>query len=288
MWLKGRKQSGERNLSRYICGGAAVLASAALFLFIFRWVQGSPEWQDVKILVFGDSVLGEVRDGTGVPAQLEALLGEKVYNAALGGTCAARGEQDRHLDYSRGAFSLVALLKAVEAEDFGVQQSAVVREINTDYFAEVIDGLETLNFSGTDTFVIQQGINDYQQGVPIENPEDPYDEYTYLGALRTAVDSLRRTAPGARIIFVTPLFTWYVAAGVTCETEDFGGGPLEDYVNAEIALARELGVEVIDLYHDFFPHEEWEDWQLYSKDGMHPNEAGREKMALEMAEYLRE
>ena len=79
-----------------------------------------------------------------------------------------------------------------------------------------------------------------------------------------------------------------MAERTTCETEDFGGGPLEDYVNAEIALARELDLEVIDLYHDFFPHEEWEDWRLYSKDGLHPNEAGREKIVLEIAEYLKE
>lgn len=288
--MPGEKQnkSGEKNLSSFICGCCAALLSIILFWFIFGSVHGSPKRQEAEILVFGDSVLGEVRDGTGVPVQLEVLLGEKVYNAALGGTCAARGVQDRQLDYTRGAFSLVSLIKAVEADDFGVQQSAAVREINTEYFAEVIDGLETINFSGIDTFVIQQGINDYQQGIPIENPEDPYDEYTYLGALRTAVESLRKTVPGARIIFVTPLFTWYVAERTTCETEDFGGGPLEDYVNAEIALARELDLEVIDLYHDFFPHEEWEDWRLYSKDGMHPNEAGREKMVLEIAEYLKE
>lgn len=288
MWLKERNRSGEKNRSRYLCGGAALLVSAALFLFFFQSVQGSSERQEAGILVFGDSVFGEVRDGTGVLDQLELLLGEKVYNAALGGTCAARGEQDRRLDYSRGAFSLAALLKALEADDFGVQQSAAVREIGTDYFAEVIDGLETVNLSGTDTILIQQGFNDYQQGIPIENSEDPYDEYTYLGALRTAVKTLREMAPGARIVLVTPLFTWYVAAGVTCETEDFGGGILEDYVNAELALARELELEIIDVYHDFFPHEEWEDWQLYSKDGVHPNEAGREKMAHKIAESLKE
>lgn len=288
MRTRERNKSREKNLSSYICAGCAVLLSIVLFLLIFGSVQGNPKQQEVKILVFGDSVLGEVRDGTGVPAQLETLLGEKVYNGALGGTCAARGVQDRQMDYTRGAFSLVALVKAVEADDFGVQRAAAVREINTDYFAEVIDGLSTIKLSGVDTFLIQQGINDYQQGIPIENPEDPYDEYTYLGALRTAVESLKKTAPGARIIFVTPLFTWYVAERTTCETENFGGGFLEDYVNAEIALAGELDLEVIDLYHDFLPHEEWEDWRLYSKDGMHPNEAGREKMALKLAEYLKE
>ena len=287
MNLEGRNRGTEGSLCRYICGVVAVLLSAVLFLHIFKTVQGNSERQEAKIVVFGDSIFGEVRDGTAVPAQLETLLGRVVYNTAFGGTCAARIEQNNTLDYTRGVFSLVALTKAVEADDFGVQQSVIMRESNTEYFAEVIDGLEKLDFSGVDTFVIQQGINDYQAGVPIDDPENPYDEHTFLGALRVAVNSLRKVSPKARIVIVTPLFTWYTRTGVTCETADYGGGVLEDYVNAEIMLGRELEIEVIDMYHDFFPHTKWEDWEIYSRDGMHPNEAGREKMALKIAEYLR-
>lgn len=287
MNLSGLKQRPEGSLYRYICGAVSVLLSFLLFLFVFMTVQGQPGKQEAEIVVFGDSVFGEVRDDTAVPAQLEALLGRSVYNTAFGGTCAARLEHNKPLDYTRGTFSLVSLAKSVEADDFGVQQSVIMRESNAEYFEEVIDGLERLDFSGVDIYLIQQGLNDYQQAVPIENPEDPYDEHTFLGALRAAVNSLRSRTPEARIVLVTPLFTWYTETGVTCES-DYGGGTLEDYVNAEISLAEELGIEVIDMYHDFFPHGEWEDWRLYSRDGMHPNEAGREKMARRIAEYLRQ
>lgn len=287
MNLESRKRGAEGSLCRYICGAAAVLFSAVLFLHFAKTVQGNAKEQEAEIVVFGDSIFGGVRDETAIPAQLETLLDRVVYNTAFGGTCAARMEQNRTLDYTGGVFSLVALVKAVEADDFGVQQSAVMRESNTEYFAEVIDGLEKLDFSGVDIFVIQQGINDYQAGVPIDDPEDPYDEHTFLGALRVAVNSLRKVSPDARIVIVTPLFSWYTETGVTCETADYGGGVLEDYVNAEIMLARELEIEVIDVYHDFFPHAKWEDWEIYSRDGIHPNEAGREKMAFKIAEYLR-
>lgn len=277
----------EDGLFRYICGAAAALLSLGLFLSVFYTVQGKPKEQMAEIVVFGDSVMGEVRDGTAVPARLEALTGRSVYNAAFGGSCASRLEQNRALDHTREVFSLVPLAKAAEADDFGVQQSVIMRESNTEYFAEAIDGLEKLDLSGTKVFLIQQGLNDYQQAVPIENPADPYDERTFLGALRTAVRSLQNRNPEARIVIVTPLFTWYTdERHTTCETLDFGGGLLEDYVNAEISLAEELGIGWIDVYHDFFPHEEWEDWKLYSRDGMHPNEAGREKIAERIAEYL--
>ena len=61
---------------------------------------------------------------------------------------------------------------------------------------------------------------------------------------------------------------------------------LEDYVNAEIGLCESLNVEVIDIYHDYYPHDTWDDLYLYTDDGLHPNEAGREKIAQTIAERL--
>ena len=89
-----------------------------------------------------------------------------------------------------------------------------------------------------------------------------------------------------RILLVTPTYTWYTAQGLTCEDIDNGGGYLEDYVNAELGLAGELGLEAVDLYHDFFPHENDRDWERYTMDGLHPNEAGREKMADRIRDVL--
>ena len=74
---------------------------------------------------------------------------------------------------------------------------------------------------------------------------------------------------------------------LTCEEMDNGGGFLEDYVNAQLRLAEELDVEAVDLYHDFFPHESWEDWEQSMMDGLHPNEAGRERIAQKIADVLR-
>jgi len=266
-----------------------VLAAAlfgVLFLAGFHSRPDRGERQTVQIITFGDSVFGEVRDETAVPARLQELLGKSVYNAALGGTCAARLDAERQLDYGRDSLSLTGLAKSVWADDFGVQQAVRMRESNTEYFPEVIDGLATVDFTQVEMVLIQQGLNDYHAGTVIENPEDPYDEYTFLGALRSAVSALRKRMPDVRIVLITPTYTWYTATGLTCEEMDQGGGVLEDYVDAELRLGAELAIEVVDVYHDFLPHERWEDWERYSRDGLHPNEAGRELMAQKIAEAI--
>lgn len=262
--------------------------SVLLYLLSFRDWRGAKAAEQPGLVIFGDSVLGEIRDETAVPAKLEEALGIRVYNGAMGGTCAARIEPSRRLDYTKDSLSLAGLLKSVEADDFGVQQSIIMRESNTEYFARVIDGLEEIDFSRVETVLIQQGVNDYHAGVPLDNPENPYDERSFLGALRTAVRSLRKVNPEVRILFVTPTYTWYPGTGLTCQEADYGGGTLEEYVRAELELAAELGVEALDMYHDLYPHEEFQDWQRYTRDGIHPNEEGRERLAGRLLEYFSE
>ena len=279
---------GKRQRKREIAYGvAAFLLFAAMFLSTYRSRAYGQERKVFQIVTFGDSVFGEVRDETAIPAMLQELSGKSVFNAALGGTCAARREDtDRKMDYAKGSLSLAGLTKAILADDFGVQRALRVRENSTEYFSEVLENLETVDFTQAEIVLIQQGVNDYHAGTLIENPEDPYDEYSFLGALRSSVDALRKVNPELRIVLVTPTYTWYVATGLTCEEADYGGGILADYVEAELQIASELDIEVIDLYHDFFPHETWEDKDLYSRDGLHPNEAGREKLAQKIAEEL--
>ncbi len=273
---------------KMIYGVIGAVLFCVLFFITFRTRAEEIDRQTVKIVTFGDSVLGEIRDETAVPAQLQMLLGEPVYNAAFGGTCMAKLGADGMFNDTRDCLSLVELAKAVWADDFGVQQAARIRESNTEYFPEVLDGLEAIDFRQVEVVLIQQGLNDFHAGVPLEDPEAPYDEYTFLGALRSAVSAFRKANPAVRIILVTPTYTWYLDRKLTCEEIDQGGGVMEAYVEAELRAAEELGIEVINVYHDFFPHETWEDWQLYSRDGLHPNEAGREKLALKIAEALEE
>lgn len=263
--------------------------SAVLFLLIFGltfrpWRR--EERQTIQMVAFGDSVLGLFRGEDGIAAQVGSLLDKSVYCAGLGGTCVSRLDRENRLDYGKDALSLTALTKAVLMDDFGPQQTVFLKEPATEYFEETVDGLARIDFNTVELVMIEHGLNDFYAGVPLRNEEDPMDEYTFAGALRSSLEALRKTNPDMRIVLITPTYTWMLTGSYTCEEFDAGYGNQEAYVAEEIQIAAEYGVEVIDVYHDFFPHEGWDDWKLYTMDGLHPNEAGRRLIAEKIAAYL--
>ena len=276
------------NREKIIYGTVAALLLALLAAITLRDRSDRIERSQVQIVVFGDSLCGMVRDETSIPTQIGELMGMTVFNGAFGGTCVSRIDEERHLDRYGDALSLAGLTNAIVADDFGVLQSLKIRGNNTEYFEETVDGLERIDFSAVELLLIMHGLNDYYSGVPIRNEKDPYDEYTFLGALRSSMEYLQRVNPRMRIVLVTPTYTWNLIPGQTCEEYDVGYGVQEDYIRAEMELAQELGIEVVDVYHDVYPHENWEDWALYTIDGLHPNEEARSLLAGIIAEYLKQ
>ena len=265
--------------------------STAAVLFVVLWwltfpIRTSDKIYEPQIVVLGDSIMGQVRDETAVSERLAALTGKEVFNGALGGTCLSRIDTERRITYTKDSLSFAAISRAAALDDFGSQQTTRVRESATEYFSEVIDDLEKIDFSKVDVLLVQYGLNDYHEGIPMENPEDPFDEYTFDGALRSAISFWRKAYPDIRIVLLTSTYSWYDYQHLTCEEKDEGGGILEDYVNAELRIAEEMDVEIIDLYHDLYPHEVWEDEEIYTRDGVHPNEAGRQLLAEIIAAYL--
>lgn len=269
-------------------GLASVVLLAVLAAATFRDRADRLERRQVQVVMLGDSVFGLIRDDTSIPAQIERSLGKSVFNGAFGGTCISRIDKDYRLTNARDSLSLAGLTQAIAADDFGVQQTVRARESNTEYFADTVEGLEKIDFSSVELVIIMHGLNDFYSGVPIYNAEDPLDEYSFTGALRSSLTALRKANPDMRILLVTPTYTWHLQSGLTCEEFNGGYGIQEDYIETEIEVAEELGIELIDVYHDLFPHEKWEDWELYTFDGLHPNETGREWLTGIICEYLRE
>lgn len=278
--MEGKKVSG-RKITYVLV--ALLLICACLWGYVK--ITEVPKRQ-VDILFLGDSLIGQHRDETSIPYLVGQELDMTVFNGALGGTSLARLNVEEKKSYRKDGITLAALARAIAYDDFGVQQTITVREAATEHFTQVIDELEQIDFENLEYLVIQYGTNDYFAGVPVENPEDIYDEYSFSGALRKSLGILRKNLPDLQIILISPTYNWYLNTWESCESKDFGGGYLKEYVDAVAEIAEEYGVNYLDVYTGFYPSHEIEDALIYTNDGVHPNEDGRKKFAEAIVDFI--
>ena len=243
--------------------------------------------KQVDILFLGDSLIGQYRDETSIPYLVGQELGMTVFNGAMGGTSMANLNVNGNEAYQKDGLSLAALSKAISYDDFGRQQTIMVRESATEHFPAVIDELEQIDFEKLEYLIIEYGTNDYFAGVRVENQENPYDETTFAGALLSSVEILRKSFPELQIILISPTYNWYLNTVENCENKDFGGGYMPEYVNAVSQIAAQYDVGYVDVYTDFYPQKAHDEALIYTEDGVHPNEDGRKKIAEAICDYIK-
>ncbi len=267
----------------------SVLATVLLVLLLcIPFISHAPSPKtEYSIVALGDSMLGQVRNEGGIIGILEGKIQETIFNGALGGTQLSNIKPSEGLYHEKNCLSLWGLTEAICYEDFGAQHTFYSKENGTEYFQETIGELEKIDFDKVEIVLIGHGTNDYNYGIPLENPNDPYDRYTYAGALRSSLKLLQKSYPQLRIILVTPTYCWFPMWDEDCETWMPVGATLLDYISLEKEIAKEFDVEIIDNYQ-LFSHESFEDCIRYTMDGLHPNDLGRELIAEAIAAYLGE
>ncbi len=129
-----------------------------------------------------------------------------------------------------------------------------------------------------DVVVVFGGTNDYGHGdAPFGCMEDRTDD-TFYGALHLLYQDLLKKYPNAEIVVMTPIhysdeYALFNGLGVPTR------GCLEDYVDAIMEVAAYYAIPVVDLYRlsGIQPAEEFLK-ERYAPDGLHPNDAGHERI----------
>jgi hypothetical protein len=243
-----------------------------------RNLAQKPDLSYMDIVFFGDSVIGNFTDSTSIPGVVAGLSGARTYNMGVGGATATCQYED-----APNAITTVEAFLSADSSFFSEGQQA--KYGIEDYYAD-----HETDSERDICFVINYGFNDYFGGMPIEEwksdstdmADGEYDTASYKGALKAAVMKLRSAFPECRIVLMTPGYCSYYRSGTIPKSSD--GGMLEEYVNAVIDVADEMGVECIDNYHNLginaFNH------GRYLSDGCHPNTMGRYIMAWYIVDYL--
>lgn len=204
---------------------------------------------DMQIVFMGDSIIDNDRENGGVAALISAGCNARVYNMAMGGTTAALLPTDRYDFATWDSRSLLGVVNAIIGN--------IDRHIFDGYRAGEI--LEECDFSKTDYFVIEYGVNDFLTG---QIPQSKYlegggeldvnDLCTYSGALSSAVYLLRQHFPDAKILLISPHYCQFYngkAFAGDAYSVNYGYGTLVDFSRTAGYVADQYKKDNVIFYN---------------------------------------
>lgn len=162
------------------------------------------------------------------------------------------------------------------------QQKPSENQITDLYFASRVDAID----EDCDLVVVFGGTNDFGHGdAPMGTPEDRTVD-TFWGACHVLCEKLINRFPKSQIVFMSPLHR---------ENEDSPRGDnkpepvgiLSDYVEALHTVTRRFSIPFLDLFQVSGITPKVPVYKtLYMPDGLHPNDAGHERIAQRLKGFL--
>lgn len=192
-------------------------------------------------------------------------------------------------DLSKVYWKLLERRDGVTARGYGIGGTRIARQQTPSaetkydqYFRSRIAGME----KDADVIVVFGGTNDYGHGdAPLGEMSDRTDD-TFYGALHLLYQELLRQYPTAEIVICTPLHRANETERIS-ERGEKRAHFLYEYVNIIREVAAYYALPVLDLYETSgIQPEEAFLRERYAPDGLHPNDAGNERIYLRMKQFL--
>lgn len=234
----------------------------------------------LQIVFLGDSILDGYRNETGIAHLTGEYCDADVYNLAMGGTTAALPTSEKAEYEEWTSRSLQGVVHAICGNvDPSIMDGHIAREI-----------FDICDFSETDYFVLEYGMNDFLSSMPLNNEESVYDPYSYVGALRIAVKNLREYYPDAQIVLCSPNYAHFWASDGTYlgdgNMSSNGIANLVEYHRVCGNVSADLNTLFLNAYDgiglDAYTADE------YLEDGVHLSAKGREEYAKKLSQIILE
>ena len=268
-----------------------IAASIAMVMILICFVPififfGRERKENYGIVCFGDSVMACYYGDGSIPYYLEEITGYPTLNAAFGGLSMSVPSIETISGDTSYLYSMAELSEALVNKDFSLQIMGTKPRVNEypERWNEIPKVLDNLNYESIEYIIIEHGVNDYLLGKPIDNPNDPYDVYSFAGALRTVIENVRKAVPGATIVLTTPTYCYIDYVDKDCYEADFGGGTLPDYVAKEKEIAAEYGVICVDNFNESGITKD--NYKDYLYDGLHSHQGGNLLIADNIVDHL--
>lgn len=248
-------------------------------------LEGREDDGKTYILCLGNNPL---TDETGANS-FASLLSEKsnatVYNGGFPSSGIGAKFSSYNEGYSRDNFNLPYVAKSISGKDFSSMEAAASLEQDNKYM-EAVDTLKSIDYDKVDIIAIMYDAIDYIEGVPADNPNDPYELSTYTGGLRNAIESIQKAYPHIRIFVMSHTFAQSIDENGNFQnggSVDLGNGALPHYLIKEVDVAISCGVSIIDNFYGTVNEDNYRDYMI---DNIHLNDAGREALADRLAEVI--
>ncbi len=241
----------------------------------------------MQVVIMGDSIMDGDRSESGASDIIAEQLGAKVYNMSIGGTTAALMPNEQYDFNNWNSCGLLGIVNAILGN--------ISPDVFDGYAAKEV--LQTCDFSKTDYFIIEYGVNDFLTGkIPnsryLENGDTlaVKSSHTYTGALEDAVGTLKNHFPNAQILLVAPHYC-QVFSGKTFIGDgyslDYGYGPLINFARGAGYIAEQYKEDGVLFFNAF--EESGIDAgtaDQYLEDGVHMTPLGARVYAEKIASII--
>ncbi|MCR5848679.1 MAG: SGNH/GDSL hydrolase family protein [Lachnospiraceae bacterium] len=266
-----------------------IFAVLAVFVVPKRKYSFPLQKDKMHITVVGDSLFSNTGfDYPSLAQHLEKILDCEMQNCSIGGTTASKINKNREVDYYADKLNFYNVSDIVCTGNIS-SVSDNVRNLAYQFDDGYVKMkyLSATDLSEEDCLIICYGINDAFMRISASS-DDPYDEYTYAGAMRRGIEKISRTYPDLKIIVCEITRSSVIIGGENDEYFDSVTTEYRDEYNTQL---RKIADEYGNVYF-FETNSLFEDtpeiYEKYYWDGIHFSEEGKQIYANALAEFIGE
>jgi lysophospholipase L1-like esterase len=152
--------------------------------------------------------------------------------------------------------------------------------VQQDAASAIVNRVQTEDVSASADVIIISSMNDFKLASPLGSPLPANkDKTTFYGAMRLTYERLAAKYPGKKIVLVLPQKRYD-------ETVNYGGGSYYHYLKAQVEVANEYGIPVVDLYNNMPGVKGTAFYDTYMLNDTHWSAAGNDRVAELVAREL--